>query len=130
MKRIVSIKDSVDYEKMLEIGGSCGVNIIFGNKSITQIPGKLYDYIGLKSKILYLRENTNSEIERLLGEYKNANIVDNNKESINGYFLSYLNNPITFFNYHPSDKIWLQLKSTNCYKSLIFTIKNILGPNK
>lgn len=83
LKEIVEFKTPVSYEKMLEIASlpnSC--NILFGNTSNLQIPVKLFDYIGVKSKILYVENNYNEEISMILNEYKNYVMCNNTKSSI------------------------------------------------
>lgn len=86
LSKIVNLKSSISYQDMIKKIDSSNYTLMFGNSSKLQIPGKLYDYIGLKSNIIYIKNEENTEIESLLSEYNASYIVDNSAEEISKLF--------------------------------------------
>ena len=122
LKKIVKIKSPVPYTQMLEISSLKGINILFGNTSNLQIPVKMFDYIGVKSQILYIENTFNKEISDILNAYRACTICNNTSDSIykaiDTIVNSYSNNKVI----KPSDEIYIKTSSNinfNIYRELI-----------
>lgn len=90
IKRKVTIHSAVPYQEMLGKLNENGLNLIFGNKDSKQIPGKVFDYIGENTNILYLEQHPNDELNTLLERYDNCFEISNNEVDI----ADFLNSPI------------------------------------
>lgn len=120
LKQIISIKSAVPYKDMIKLAQNCDYNLIFGNSSNLQIPGKLFDYIGLKSKIIYINNNKNSEIEQILKDY-NSIIVDNKKNEIKHIFDNIKEDKIIL---NINENVCRKMYRDECYKKVANYIKN------
>ena len=120
LKQIISIKSAVHYKDMIKLAQKCDYNLIFGNSSNLQIPGKLFDYIGLKSNIIYISNNQNSEIEQILKNY-NSIIVDNQKKEIKQMFDSIMEDKISL---SINENVCKEMYRDECYKKIANYIKN------
>ena len=105
---------------MIKLAQKCDYNLIFGNSSNLQIPGKLFDYIGLKSNIIYISNNQNSEIEQILKNY-NSIIVDNQKKEIKQMFDSIMEDKISL---SINENVCKEMYRDECYKKIANYIKN------
>lgn len=122
LKKIVKIKIPVPYAKMLEIASSKGINILFGNTSNLQIPVKMFDYIGVKSEILYIENKVNEEITNILNAYKTCTICDNTFDSIDNAIHTIVANYYNKNTTRPSEEVYYKTCSNtnfNIYKELI-----------
>lgn len=114
LKNIVEINNALPYKDMTEEVKNSDYNIIFGNSSKLQIPGKLFDYIGLKSRIFYLKNLPNEEIENILSNYGSI-IVNNNELDIANALDKILQKEEVFIN----EKITQKLYRKECYKKIV-----------
>lgn len=90
VQKRVTIHSAIPYQEMLKKLNENGLNLIFGNKDSKQIPGKVFDYIGENTNILYLEQQPNAELNNLLSRYNNCFKISNNEADI----LEFLSNPI------------------------------------
>lgn len=80
LETIVRFNDYVSYNKSLSLIKGADLLISFGNTGGVQVPGKLFDYIGSKKPILWIKGDNK---DPALSFFKNVNrvIVCNNKDS-------------------------------------------------
>lgn len=127
LSRIVSFLKPVPYEEMLKISSNNGINLVLGNKSITQIPGKLFDYIGVQSTILYLESNINNEINSILQGYNSAYICKNEYKEIKSTLDQIIYNQENNIELMPSTEIYESILVKNSYKIVQDKIDEILS---
>lgn len=79
----VVVHKSVDYENMKGVYERSDMLLFVSNSSsTTQIPGKLFDYLGTNLPILCLVNNRNDAVFNFLNKHKQCIIVNNSKDSI------------------------------------------------
>lgn len=79
----VKIFDSVDYENIMDIYASASILLYLSNKKgTTQIPGKLYDYMGTTKPILCLVEDNHDDISSFLSNITRCLVLKNESENI------------------------------------------------
>lgn len=118
LKEIVKFMDPVDHNDMIKISAQEGINIIFGNKSIKQIPGKLFDYIGAQSVIFYLEAAFNNEVNTILENYNAAYISKNSHEDIKKNIEKIISNHEEFIKLEPSKDVYINMRTDFSYKNV------------
>lgn len=79
----VNLGGSVDYENINKIYASSSALLYLSNKGgSTQIPGKLYDYMGTQKTIICLVEDVNDNISSFLNTFERCLIIKNDELSI------------------------------------------------
>lgn len=80
----INVKNLISSSKFTDELYNSDVLLLFGNKTVFQVPGKLFDYISTGAHVLYIKNNMGIDdaSEHILREYGNVTIVDNNVESI------------------------------------------------
>lgn len=79
----VKFHKSVDYEQVLSLYSSADILLFISNSATsTQIPGKLFDYLGTELPILCLLEDKNSHLQKILSVYERCKIAENNVQEI------------------------------------------------
>ena len=77
----VNIYSTVDYEEVLDIFSKSSLLLFIGNKvGATQIPGKLFDYLGTNLPIICI--TTDKNLISFLSKYKNCLIYDSDISTI------------------------------------------------
>lgn len=79
---VISFRGFVPYEESLSIMKSADVLISFGNSGGLQVPGKLFDYVGSKKPILWIKGDENDPALRYLDGLEGATIVENDCRQI------------------------------------------------
>lgn len=120
LKNIVSLHPSLPYSDMIDEIKKGGYCLIFGNNSNLQIPGKLFDYIGLGANVIYIKKEMNMEIEKIINNYR-GDIVLNDLSEIEKY-MDYLIEKKTDKSVNYQTR--LDMYSINCYKKLKEEISN------
>lgn len=78
-----SVHPNIDYEKIITLYSCSDALLFLSNKQTsTQIPGKLFDYMGTELPIICLVEDMNSGITRILRSYPRCLIMQNTPEDI------------------------------------------------
>ena len=78
-----NVYGSVDFEEMQNVYDSSSMLLYLSNKKgATQIPGKLYDYMGTTKPILCLVEDDNDAISIFLKKFDRCLVLRNNFETI------------------------------------------------
>lgn len=71
------------FEEFMKTIYCCEVLVLFGNSLGLQIPGKLFNYISTGRHILYIKNfDGEDDVEKILLEYGNVSIVNNNAKEI------------------------------------------------
>lgn len=79
----VHINSSVEFEKILELFTSEDILLFISNGSkSTQIPGKLFDYLGTELPVICLVNSYSDKITEVLRSFKRCILVENNKYEI------------------------------------------------
>ncbi len=80
----VTLNSSVDYEKVLELYSQADMLLFLSNSAeSTQIPGKLFDYLGTELPVLCLMADINGSLAEMLRGNKRCLVAENSKESLN-----------------------------------------------
>ncbi|MGU8286284.1 hypothetical protein [Clostridium perfringens] len=84
VNNIVKIRKLIPSNMFNEELYKSNVLLLFGNKTIYQVPGKLFEFMSTGTHILYIKNNNdeNDNTEKILKEYGNVTIVENNEKSI------------------------------------------------
>lgn len=78
----VNLIDRVTYKKSLEYIIHSDILILWGNKNSTQIPAKIYDYLGAFSPILTILGDKEDPLTQFTEEYKKCIAINNNIDDI------------------------------------------------
>jgi len=79
----IKLNKGLDFEHMSNIYQEASILLYLSNKKgTTQIPGKLFDYMGTTKPILCLVDNETDEISMMLKEYDRCFVVENTVNSI------------------------------------------------
>lgn len=79
----VQINSSVEFEKILELFANEDILLFISNRSkSTQIPGKLFDYLGTELPVICLVNSYSDKIAKILKNIKRCILVENNKNEI------------------------------------------------
>lgn len=80
----IKIKKLISYNEFMKKLGESDLLLLFGNSSSLQIPGKLFNYIGSLTKILYLKNNLEKidPVEKILEKSGENYYSSNEKEEI------------------------------------------------
>lgn len=74
----IHINESVDYGKIMKIYATADALLFISNGvQSTQIPGKLFDYMGTARPIISLTSPNEKDLNALLHKYDNCLIIDN-----------------------------------------------------
>lgn len=121
---VVSILPLIPYEDALRYTVKADALLLYGNKNSTQIPGKVYEYLGSKAVIMTLYGDPNDELRKIMEDVKKGPIIENNKEEI---YLT-LKDIIKGYNKDNINSIWketnLQYEWENVVKDLEYKIFN------
>lgn len=80
----VTVRGSVDYEKILELYSQADMLLFLSNSAeSTQIPGKLFDYLGTELPVLCLMADARGPLAEILNRNEQCFVVENSKESLN-----------------------------------------------
>ena len=84
IEKKVLIRDLIPGGKFNEELYKSDVLLLFGNRTVFQVPGKLFEYISTGTHILYIKNNygDNDASEIILNDYGNVTVVDNTVEAI------------------------------------------------
>lgn len=83
----VNLYGGRDYKEMIEVYKNASMLLYLSNKKgATQIPGKLYDYMGTTKPILCLVEDSTDTISEFLREHKRCLVINNDVISISNAF--------------------------------------------
>lgn len=91
---VVMIKKIIPYKEFLKETATADLLILFGNSSNLQIPGKVFDYIGSRTRILLISNNEdylNDPTHKMLSNFKNNFSVINSEEKIKEILEYYIN---------------------------------------
>ena len=91
LEDMVSFGGFVPYEKSLSLMMGADVLISFGNKGGLQVPGKLFDYVGSKRPILWIKGDERDPALSYLEGLNRAIIVNNKSEEIYSKILTLYN---------------------------------------
>ena len=79
----VTLHESVDFEYIPEILTSASILLYLSNKKgSSQIPGKLFDYMGTDRPILCLVSDTSEPTSLFLKQFKRCMVIENTESSI------------------------------------------------
>jgi glycosyltransferase involved in cell wall biosynthesis len=78
----VTVKNQIPYKEALKYIVFSDVLLLYGNKNSTQVPGKVYEYLGSNAIILTILGDENDELGILMSKVKKGPIVINEAESI------------------------------------------------
>lgn len=79
----IKLHESVDFEYMQDILASASILLYLSNKKgSSQIPGKLFDYMGTNKPILCLVSDTSEPTSMFLKQYKRCLVLRNSESSI------------------------------------------------
>ncbi len=83
----VRFNESIDYDSVLDVYKKADILLFVSNgNNSSQIPGKLFDYLGTTLPVLCLIEPEEPSLENLLNKYDNCFVVKNIKELIDDSF--------------------------------------------
>ena len=82
LDHIVTFKGEVDHDTALRLQKNATVVLNIGNMSSTQIPGKLYEYFGVRKPILHIRNTEQDLGAELIRTCNRGIVVDNTVEDI------------------------------------------------
>lgn len=82
LEDMISFGGFVPYEKSLSLIMGADVLLSFGNKGGLQVPGKLFDYVGSKRPILWIKGDEGDPALRYLEDINRAIIADNDSKDI------------------------------------------------
>lgn len=88
----VTIYPHMSYEESLSYMLHSDVLLLFGNKNSTQIPGKVYEYLGSKSIILTLLGDSNDPLNNISFLHKKGKVIINNETEIYNTIIDLVNN--------------------------------------
>jgi len=94
LEDIVMVREIVPYKEFLKEATAADLLILFGNSSNLQIPGKVFDYIGSRTRILLISNNEdylNDPTHKMLSNFKNNFSVINSEEKIKEILEYYIN---------------------------------------
>ena len=91
LEDVISFGGFVPYEKSLSLIMGADVLLSFGNKGGLQVPGKLFDYVGSKRPILWIKGDERDPALRYLEGLNRAIIVNNKSEEIYSKILTLYN---------------------------------------
>lgn len=79
----VRLQGDADFSRMLSIYNSASLLLYLSNKSgSSQIPGKLYDYLGTTKPILCLVADEGDDTTRFLKQFKRCCVIGNSQSEI------------------------------------------------
>ncbi|AHM57171.1 hypothetical protein EAL2_c18900 [Peptoclostridium acidaminophilum DSM 3953] len=78
----ISVKKRVPFEEALRYMVFSNVNILWGNKGSSQIPGKVYEYMGADGCILTILGDENDPLSDIMAEADRGPVVGNNSKDI------------------------------------------------
>lgn len=104
----ITIKPLLPYHQALEYVVQADVLLLYGNKNSTQVPGKVFEYIGSKAPILTILGDRNDELKFIMKQGEKGPVILNTKEEI----LSTLK---CLFEMHESDTWKEEWKQPNVY---------------
>lgn len=91
LEDVITFGGFVPYEKSLSLMMGASVLLSFGNKGGLQVPGKLFDYVGSKRPILWIKGDERDPALRYLEGLNRAIIVNNKSEEIYSKILTLYN---------------------------------------
>lgn len=95
----VSVEEGLAYDEVLEKYLAASFLLFIGNSGqTTQIPGKLYDYMGTEKPILCLVDNLNDEVSCFLKKHERCFLIENTEEKIQENMDIIVNNARTKWN--------------------------------
>ena len=81
----VELHESADFEHMPKVLASASILLYLSNKKgSSQIPGKLFDYMGTDKPILCLVSDINEPTSLFLKQFKRCYVLNNSEETIMG----------------------------------------------
>ncbi|WP_369901757.1 glycosyltransferase [Bacillus manliponensis] len=78
----VTIKPLIPYKEALKYVVYADVLLLYGNKNSTQVPGKVYEYLGSKAPIWTILGDENDELGHLVRQVDKGPTVLNKEDSI------------------------------------------------
>ncbi|MCI3147616.1 hypothetical protein C5137_15590 [Bacillus cereus] len=78
----VTVKPLMPYKDALRYVVHADALLLYGNKNSTQVPGKVYEYLGSKAAIVTLLGDEQDELQPLMNQVKKGPVVLNEEESI------------------------------------------------
>ena len=78
----VKIINYVPFEEAMQYVVNADVLLLYGNKNSTQVPGKLYEYIGSKAVILTILGCEEDELKEIMQNIDKGPIILNDSETI------------------------------------------------
>jgi hypothetical protein len=89
----VKVEGYIPFDEYIQEAKKSDVLILFGNSAPIQISGKLFNYMGIGARILYIKNMAKDEYdqtEEILIKYGNATIVQNDIAEISNVILGLL----------------------------------------
>lgn len=80
LEDIVTINPMISSDEFVDVCLSSNLLLLFGNSSSVQVPGKLYEYIGMNRKILFISNNNDENDASYLIMKKTKNYILSNSE--------------------------------------------------
>ncbi|MBX0354660.1 glycosyltransferase [Bacillus toyonensis] len=78
----VTIKSLMPYKEALKYVVYADVLLLYGNQNSTQVPGKVYEYLGSRAAVLTVLGDEKDELKDLMEQVNKGPIVLNNEEDI------------------------------------------------
>lgn len=78
----VNIYPLVPYEQALHYTVKADVLLLYGNKKSTQVPGKVYEYLGSPAIILTLLGDLNDELKDIMEDAEKGPVILNDKKEL------------------------------------------------
>lgn len=87
----VKIVNYLPFEEAMQYVVNAEVLLLYGNKNSTQVPGKLYEYIGSKSIILTILGCEKDELNEIMKNIDKGPIILNDSEAISSEIINLIN---------------------------------------
>lgn len=78
----VTIKSLMPYKEALKYVVYADVLLLYGNQNSTQVPGKVYEYLGSRAAVLTVLGDEKDELKDLMEQVNKGPIVLNNEKDI------------------------------------------------
>ncbi|MGG2971657.1 glycosyltransferase [Geobacillus stearothermophilus] len=78
----VKVFPLVPYEQALQYTAKADVLLLYGNKKSTQVPGKVYEYLGSSAIILTLLGDPQDELKNIMENVEKGPVILNNEKEI------------------------------------------------
>ncbi|MGU8237635.1 hypothetical protein ACV3T9_10340 [Clostridium perfringens] len=90
--RVLKKYDAINFKDVIKYIENSECLLLYGNKNSSQVPGKVYEYLGSESPILTILGDEYDELEKIMKPLYKGPIILNEKQQIKNAIINLLNN--------------------------------------